>query len=719
MDQSAWAKELLAQSRARTVEELWDAINAATNKLGLAADFPVGEVRLGQWDTPEALLDGIELRVSRGGGPILNGRDWRRWIQELDRAGWQLAQVEFRHRRFEQQASDDPGRSLWYFSAHLVNESRAERVALQGDLVVDWGRAQPGQALAPVERVDAGELIIQTRRGPAPFQLVLDERIIPPPRAYAIDPLIVHDLDHDGHSEIILPAVNRIYRPGGSNQYASEPLCAHPSGLILAAILADFDGDGAADLLCARFEGLFLFRGSGQGTFDQPGVLTWLPDEPLVNPMALTCGDVDGDGDLDVFLGQYKVPTLGQILRPRYYDANDGHPAFLLRNDGQGMFTDVTESSGLEAKRWRRVYSASFVDWDVDGDQDLLVVSDFAGADFHRNEGAGRFVDRTAEWLGESHAFGMAHTLADFDVDGRLDLLMIGMNSPTADRLDHLGLWRPDATEDRGMRARMTVGNRLYLGGSREGRDPAWLGDSIARSGWSWGCSAFDFNNDGFPDVYIANGHESKKTVQDYEPEFWLHDIYIDESVDDAAATTYFTEKYGRTRGQGWSYGGYEKNRLYLNRAAGSFVEAGHVLGVALEQDSRCVVADDLDGDGRPDLLVTTLEVWPESKHTLKIYRNTLENGRNWIGFRFRNEPGGPSPVGARVSLRHGDQHIIRHIVTGDSFRSQHAGTIHFGLGGAKRVDSAEIHWPGGRSVTLREPALNRYHSIPTLVSPP
>src|SRR5439155_388038 len=173
--------------------------------------------------------------------------------------------------------------------------------------------------------------------------------------------------------------------------------------------------DASADYLCARFEGLVLFKGSAQGTFDEPGRLVWSANPHLKYAQALTCGDIDGDGDLDVFLGQYKVPyTRGQMPTP-YYDANDGYPAYLLLNDGQGNFTDATAAAGLEKKRWRRTYSASFADLDSDGDLDLLVVSDFAGVDLYRNDGRGRFTDVTREWVAEPRAFGMAHALADFN----------------------------------------------------------------------------------------------------------------------------------------------------------------------------------------------------------------------------------------------------------------------------------------------------------------
>jgi len=273
-------------------------------------------------------------------------------------------------------------------------------------------------------------------------------------------------------------------------------------------------------------------------------------------------------------------------------------------------------------------------------------------------------------------------------------------------------LWRPYSADDRQRRSAMASGNRLFLGQPNGGFEQTALGASIARSGWSWGCSAFDFDNDGFPDVYIANGLQSKQSVRDYEGDFWLHDMFVDEKVDDVSATKYLMDKSNRTRGAGWSYGGYEKNRLFLNQHGESFVEIGHLAGVALEQDSRNVVADDLDGDGHVDLVVTTFEVWPEVKQTLQVYKNMISDGGHWIGFRFREQAGRLSPVGIRVTIHYQNHTAIRQIVTGDSHRSQHANTVHFGLGEAERLDSVEIKWPNGQSVTLREPNVDRYHAI-------
>jgi hypothetical protein len=709
--ETVWAKELLAEQCGQVFELLWDSLNATTDKFAVLSGFSFGELAPPALKPPESLPHGIQVQEPAGPAPPWTTAAWRQFLQHHQSAGWELAQLEFRHDRFEPDAAGQPGQSVFYFSAHLTNRRHPARAALEGDLVVDWGSELSAEGLPTVKRIDASHLTVKTRPGEPPFQQVFCEQIRPPEKSHFIDPLILYDLDGDGLSEIILAARNLVYRRRAWDRFEPAPLCQHSPGLILTGIIADFDGDGAADFLCAKFEGLVLFRGSPQGTFEQPGELVWSANPHLKYAQALTCGDIDGDGDLDLWLGQYKGPyERGQMPTP-YYDANDGNPSYLLLNDGHGHFTDATQAAGLAQKRWRRSYSGSFVDLDGDGDLDLMVVSDFAGVDLYANDGHGHFTDLTRQWVPEPHVFGMAHVLADFDVDGRLDFLVNGMHCPTAHRLDHLGLTRPGHAEDDAMRACMTAGNRLYLGQPGGGFRQTPLSESVRRSGWSWGCSAADFDNDGFPDLYIASGHESKQSVKDYESQFWLHDIYVADSHDDLTRSAYFISRIGRTRGHGQSYGGYEKNRLYLNQGGARFVEVGHLLGVALEQDSRNVVTDDLDGDGRLDLLVTTFEVWPEVKQTLRVFRNTLEDTGDWIGFRFREAGHGASPVGAVVTLRFQSGSTLRQIVTGDSHRSQHADTVHFGLGRNGHVDEAEVRFANGRVRRLVQPAINRYHT--------
>jgi len=159
------------------------------------------------------------------------------------------------------------------------------------------------------------------------------------------------------------------------------------------------------------------------------------------------------------------------------------------------------------------------------------------------------------------------------------------------------------------------------------------------------------------------------------------------------------------------SYGGFEKNRLYLNRSGKEFVNVAHLFGVASKEDCRNVVAADFNGDGKVDIAFTTIEVWPPYKQRLHVFQNNLPDSGNWIGVRFQDQPGHTSPIGARVTLRDANFARVQHLVTGDSFRSQHPMELRFGLG-QNKADSIEINWPGGAVTRLAGPENNRWYEI-------
>ena len=136
---------------------------------------------------------------------------WRARVEAAAQAGWRLAQTEFRHVRFETDAAGQPRHSVFYFSAHLTNLMSAERVILEGDLGVDWASAPADGQSAAVKRVDASRIGLRSRRGDPPLPLLFVAEVVPPRERFPIDPLILHDLDGDGRSEILLPAVNLVY----------------------------------------------------------------------------------------------------------------------------------------------------------------------------------------------------------------------------------------------------------------------------------------------------------------------------------------------------------------------------------------------------------------------------------------------------------------------------------------------------------------------------
>ncbi|HEV8541525.1 MAG TPA: VCBS repeat-containing protein [Verrucomicrobiae bacterium] len=686
--QEYWQPELIAEQYGHLIEKFWDQLNSSSNKLEIASTFPAKDFLFGGYSTPRKLPHGIEVFDPSGVGETLSSNAWREFVQRKASDGWELTQCEFRHNAFHPGRSS-PSSSAFYFSAHLVNRMLDTRAILEGDLSVIW-EGSPDQPA--VSRIAAKNLQIRTRRGPAPFKEILSEAIKPPDGSYLIDPLIVWDLDHDGTPEIILAAKNLVYRRQRDATWLGSPLCGVDPGIIFTGILGDFNGDGATDFLIANFEGLFLYEGTPDGKFPAPPRQVWAAQPHLKYAQTLAVGDVDADGDLDIFLGQYKVPYFNGQLPFPYFDANDANPSFLFLNDGHGNFTDATSQAGLGAKRGRRVYSAALVDLDSDGDLDLVLVSDFAGLDAYANDGHGHFSDITEQQFGDTHGFGMGLSFADFNHDGSLDILMIGMNSPTADRLASLRLNRPYDLPDDDMRRRVTYGNRLFFGTSDGRFRQKSLSHVVARTGWSWGSAAADLDNDGFPDLYIVNGHESRRSVTDYEPEFWLHDIYIGKSRENSLAQMYFQKKFQALRGgQGQSYGGYEKNRLFLNLEGTNFVEVAHLFGLALEDDCRNVIADDLNGDGKLDLILTTFSVYPNVQQSLRIFENQLPDAGSSIDLELRDD----KAVGRAFLITNSTPQATA-IISGDAYRSQSRNRVHIGLGPHKQVayDSNSLKQP-------------------------
>ena len=709
--ESTWAVEALAALCASRFESAWDRFNASTSKWDIAESFPFHQLIPPLWLQSEPGPFHIDTFASAGSAPTLDPARWAQLLHKLQKDSWSLVQCEFRHVRFETNTAGQAALSRFEFSANLMRSSPPQRATIRGPLHVSWRPADSPTAAPDVDRIDASPLELLTRLGEPLFQPWFADKLSPPRHSLTVDPLIAQDLDHDGIPELLLVSRNVLYRRQNQGSFRSEPISSAPvlASLVHTAILGDFNGDPYPDLLCQSLRTLELIAGTPGGSFASVSQTAWKPSETLPYPMALTAGDIDQDGDWDVFLGQYKEPYEGGSNPTPFHDANDGYPSFLLLNDGHGRFSDGTQAAGLTVKRFRRVYSSSLADLDTDGDLDLLTVSDFAGLDLYRNDGKGHFTEVTSAWVANPRAFGMAHTLSDFNSDGLIDLLMIGMTSPTVERLEHLGLRRSPSPQDLAQRVDMTFGNRLYLGATPTGFQETAFGSSIARAGWAWGCAASDFDNDGFPDVAIGNGLESRESVRDYESEYWLHDQHVANSADNPVTYLYFKAKIAQTRGRGMSYGGYEKNRFFWNEKGVRFLEIGHLAGLALEEDSRNVLAEDLDADGRPDLVVLSFDRWPDAKPTLRIFRNAMPGTGHWIGFRF---PDIAQP-GTRALLESPSQKQTREIVAGESYRSQASGIVHFGLGSSDESPSVTVTWEPGRSTTWTNLPIDRYHLLP------
>lgn len=709
LDETLWAPEVLAQRYERRFVTLWDALIHNENRFEILSEFPFEELSVGEPSTPESMDHGIRRTSFGAPGRTLSHAEWQELLARFKAQGYEIEHTEFHHSQFDPPVAGGTAHSVVSAVLHAVRANPSHRVILRATLDVDWSPNVDDQDIPLPARITVTKLQMLERDTAAAFRQVFEVKGGP---GGPLLPLLVYDLDGDGLSEIILAGQNAVAWNRGGGQFELGKFLEDAHNLSDEGVLADFTNDGIVDYVAvdtSRYP--LLFEGDAGGKFTKPAHR--IADVRFEQPKSFTAGDIDGDGDLDLFIANYKKAyEEGQMPTP-YYDANDGYPASLLRNNGDGTFTDVTEEAGLAPKRFRRTYSSSLVDLDGDADMDLLVVSDYAGFDLYLNDGKGRFTDVSDQFGIDRHMFGMSHTFGDYDLDGDLDFYVIGMSSTTARRLEQMGLRREDKAEETEMRKIMGYGNRMFL---RQGNGwvTAPFNDDVARTGWSWGTSSFDFDNDGDRDIFVANGHVSGQSTQDYCTAFWRHDIYTDDSSANAARESVFQLMMDPLAEAKISWNGYEHKVLFMNEGGRGFTNISYLMGTAFEYDARAAVTDDLDGDGKVDLLVVESKAGgpTDSEYILHVYRNELDEAGNWIGVRLREEGRGFSPVGARVTVKTTAGTQIAQVVTGDSYSSQHATTVHFGLGDETAVEAIEVRWPNGTTRRLDHPDINRYHSV-------
>lgn len=721
-DQSVWKQEIEAQDYEEAFIRLWDDLRASENKFPILSAFPFQTLNWGEL-TKSDVLD-HSIRVSEFSDSATRSMDhsqWQAWLGAMQTAGFQLEMSEWHHKTFHKN-ENGTAKSTVSFTLYAKQPQKQKRYLVNGILHVEWMPNRNELGYYPPHTLSIRNFEIMQRSGAPLFQNVGDLQIPPQQRG----PILAYDLNKDGLTDFVLPSSNQIAWNTGSG-LSTERLSDEAAGNVRAALLGDFNGDGRVDLILeatliekketAASSGLFLFAGDEQGKFDAtPQRIAVSPTIRAMGDTSLTSGDIDSDGDLDLWLSHYKEPYKGGSMPTPYYDSNDGYPSWLLINDGTGLvFTEETQQRGITAKQHRRAFSSSLFDYDNDHDLDLLVVSDFAGVDLYQNDGHGYYTDITSQAIPEKHLFGMGHSIGDFNKDGLLDMYVIGMSSTTASRLHDMGAFREDAKDLSDMRIPMTYGNRLYYsqGDGTFAQPP--LNDQIARTGWSWGVVTVDFDNDGQTEYYVANGHDSNTTSRDYCSSYWTDDIYRGSSNESPLFDDYFAEKLGFKEDNGISWNGFEKNFLWYPMSDGKHRNISYLGNVALEEDSRVVLAEDLNNDGRIDLLVDHNKPdWDEQTEgsTLSLFLNQFPSKNNWIGFRFTHQPGSKLPEGTRITLAISGEKRVASIINGESYEGQSAPIRHFGLGDQDSIDYAQFEWLDGTSTRIENPDTNQYHDI-------
>lgn len=443
---------------------------------------------------------------------------------------------------------------------------------------------------------------------------------------------------------------------------------AHGYGMGVAT--GDFDGDGAPDLYLTNLGANQLLRNEGDGTFSDVTSDTGTGD-PLWGVPAVFF-DPDRDGDLDLFVGNYvdwRLATHKPCTSPAGAldycspSAFEPEPDRLFRNLGTGRFEDATESSGVHREPGAAL-GAVAEDFDGDGWLDLYVANDGMANRLWINREDGTFENdallagTAVNEEGQPEA-SMGVVTGDFDVDGDEDLFMTHLDRET---------------------------NTLYVNDGSGFFEDRSRESGLAASSWrvtGFGVAVFDYDHDGWQDLYVANG-----------------------------AVTLIWEQVR----EGEKLPLAQPNQLYRGLGGGRFEEVTDRAGSVfrLSEVSRGVAVGDVDGDGDEDLLVSN------NAGPARLLVNEVGRDQGWLGVRLQGGETGRDLVGARIRLRPGPHGTLRRRVRTDgSYASARDPRVLFGVGEDVSPKALEIEWPDGRSTRLASPVPGVYLVVrKTIVEP-
>lgn len=430
--------------------------------------------------------------------------------------------------------------------------------------------------------------------------------------------------------------------------------------------VGDYNNDNWPNIYITCLGGNVLYRNNGDGTFTDVTATAGVADGRYSTGAAF--GDYDGDGFLDLFVANYvdfhldDLPGFGSAPTCKYRGLDvqcgprglKGAGDALFHNNGDGTFTDVSKSAGVDDPNGYYGLGVAWADFNNTGRPDLYVAND-SGPDFlYRNDGNGKFTE-------------------------------IGLESGTA------------VTEDGSEQAHMGVAVGDYLHTGRPGlfvtvftdeydvlyrNDGNWdFYDVASQSGvalpslpWvKWGDAFVDLDNDGWLDLFAVTGHVYPQV--DVLP----------------------------------SGGGYRQPKLvHFNQGDGTFCDASSQAGPAIleRRVSRGVAVGDLFNDGNMDIVVEDLDGSP------MILRNRGVPGRHWVSFELAGTKSNRLAIGARLKIVAGGMTQTDEIHSGGSYLSQSDLRVHFGLGSATKIDSLEIRWPSGATDTVKDLAVDKFYAV-------
>jgi len=435
----------------------------------------------------------------------------------------------------------------------------------------------------------------------------------------------------------------------------------------MGASVGDYNNDGWPDLLVTCFGGVVLYRNNGDGTFTDVTKNAGLSgDSQWATGAAF--GDYDGDGWADLFVSHYvdfhldNMAAFGSSATCKYLGIDvqcgprglKGSPDNLYHNNKDGTFTDVSRKSGVGDPERRFGLTAVWSDFDNDGKLDLLVANDSQPNYLYKGDGAGTFTDAgysSGVALSDDGAeqANMGIALSDYLHTGRMSLVISHFDNEFA------AFYRNDGDmsfKDISSTSGIAKATRGYVG---------------------WGDAFVDFDNDGWQDIFLVNGH-----------------VYP--QVDSIHREVRYREP----------------KLLFLNQRDGTFKDISKSAGAAIQipQVSRGLAVGDLFNDGRLEAVVENLVGKPV------ILRPEGGPENHWISFQLEGVKSNRLALNARVQATAGDLVQLGEVVSGGSYLSQNDLRIHFGLGAHPHVDKATVYWPDGKVETLTDLVADRFYLV-------
>jgi len=440
------------------------------------------------------------------------------------------------------------------------------------------------------------------------------------------------------------------------------------SGWGQGVCVGDYDNDGWEDLFVTYYGKNVLYHNNGDGTFTDVSVKAGVAGKGTRWNTGCAFVDYDRDGRLDLFVANYidmdlataPVPESGPCLYKGVLVACgppglQGGKNILYHNNGDGTFSDLSEAAGIFRANGTYGLGVLTADFDNDGWPDIYVANDSTASALYHNKKNGTFEDIAVEAGcalspdGKPQA-GMGVSAADYDLDGNLDLLKTNFAGDTPSLYHNLGGGNfEDATFTAGLGA-----HTQFLG---------------------WGCGFFDFDNDGWPDILICNGHvypevEQLKTEAGYP----------------------------------------QRKLLYRNLRNGHFADVSFQAGSGISNPAPCrgCAFGDFDNDGDIDVVVNTVNDYPQ------LLRCDSKGENNWIKISTIGTKSNRSGIGARLTCtthpagEAKPHQQIDEVRSGGSYISQSDLRVHFGLGKAEKVEVLEIRWPSGHLDTLKDVKANQ-----------